>query len=234
MMVAVAAPPHPHVQAENQDGIQDDVAHRADDRGQHTEVGEALCGDEYVHPHNCHDEQRPHDVDAHIAQGVGQGAVAGPEEAQHRLRDDLEHHGQHHGNENQGGEAVAHDVLRRLVVLLAHVNGGPGRAARPHQGGEGGNQHDDREAQPHAGEGQAAVLRHMTDVNAVHDVVEHIDKLGHHGGDSQLQQQFADVALPQIGALVGFRLCHDSRFLSLFWFYLGRRMLRISSKSPQM
>ena len=60
------------------------------------------------------------------------------------------------------------------------------------EGGEGGHQGDDGEGDAHTGEGDAAHLRDMSDVDAVHDVVQHIDELGRHRGYGQLQHEPAD------------------------------------------
>ena len=49
-----------------------------------------------------------------------------------------------------------------------------------------------------AGEGSGAHVCNVTDVHAVHHIVECIDKLGGDGGDSQNQKQMAYRLLPQV------------------------------------
>lgn len=51
--------PHPHVKAENKDGVEDNIGHRANQDGQHSRLGKALGGDERVHPQGQLDEERP-------------------------------------------------------------------------------------------------------------------------------------------------------------------------------
>ena len=60
-----------------------------------------------------------------------------------------------------------------------------------HQAGEGGHDHDEGHADAHAGEGQSALTGDVSDVDPVHDVVEHVDDLRAHGGQGQAQQKGA-------------------------------------------
>ena len=78
------------------------------------------------------------------------------------------------------------------MILLTHVDGGPGRTAGGHQRREGGDNQNQWQAYAHAGKGQIAVTGNVADVDAVHDVVEHIYKLGDDRGDGQLPQKLAD------------------------------------------
>ena len=83
------------------------------------------------------------------------------------------------------------------MIPLAHKNGGPRRAAEAHEGGEGGDDHDKRHADAHAGQRHRAHIRNVADINAVHDVVQHVDDLRRYGGQGQLEQQPADRLFPQ-------------------------------------
>lgn len=78
------------------------------------------------------------------------------------------------------------------MVLLAHVDGGPGCAAGGYQCRKCGDNQNQRQAYAHAGKGQIAVTGNVTDVDTVHDVVEHIYKLGDDRRDGQLPQELAD------------------------------------------
>ena len=87
---------------------------------------------------------------------------------------------------------IAQNLFRPLPVPRPQADGGQRRAAHPGEGGKGGDQHQDREGHPQPGEGGAAYHCNVADVDAVHDVVEHIDELGRHGGQGQLEHQRAD------------------------------------------
>ena len=78
---------------------------------------------------------------------------------------------EHQRHRDQAGEAVAHDLLRRLVVALAHGDGRPGRAALGHKVGKGGNEVGHREAQAHAGQGHCPNIRHVADVDPVYNII---------------------------------------------------------------
>ena len=62
----------------------------------------------------------------------------------------------------------------------------------PHQSRKCEDNYNHQQAYPHAGKGQIAVTGNVADVDAVHDVVEHIYKLGDDRGDGQLPQKLAD------------------------------------------
>lgn len=81
-------------------------------------------------------------------------------------------------------------LIGAFTMLIAHGDGRPGRAALSHQHSEGRNEIDHREAQPNARQSRAPHIRDMPDVDPVHNVIEKIDQLRHHRGNSQLQQQF--------------------------------------------
>ena len=52
--------------------------------------------------------------------------------------------------------------------------------------------HNDRHAHAHAGQREAADARDVADVDAIHDVVEHVDQLGDDRRNGQPHQQSAD------------------------------------------
>ena len=180
---------HPHVQPIDEDGVQDDVADRADAGGGHAGARKALVGDEGGHAQSELDKDGAQQVDAQVGHGVGQGVFAGAEGPQHRLAKDGEHHAQRHRQDDQQGDAVAQDLFRRLVVAAAHGHRGPGRAAHADQVGKSGDQHDDGVGDPQAGQRQAAGAGDVPHVDAVHDVVQHIDQLCQRCGQSQAEDQ---------------------------------------------
>ena len=73
-------PGHPHVQQEDEDGVQHDVGRRPHEGGDHPHPAEALGVDEAVHPGAHHGQGGADEVDAQVGGGIGPGVVAGPEE----------------------------------------------------------------------------------------------------------------------------------------------------------
>ena len=75
------------------------------------------------------------------------------------------------------------------LELFAEENGGDRRAAAAHHGGKSADGQNDGKGETQTGEGQLAGLRHTADVNAVDDIIEQVDQLGHHGRQRQLEHQ---------------------------------------------
>ena len=197
--------PHAQPQPEDQDGVQNDVDDCADDGGEHTDLGKALCGDKGVHAQHQQHEHRAQSVDAAVLQRIGQGGVTGTKKPQQGGGPGVERDGQHHRKEHQHRKAVGDDLFRLLLIALSHGDGGPGRTARAHQHGKRIQQHQNGGEQPHAGQRRRADALDVTDVNAVHDVVQQVHDLRHHRRDHQLQHQLFHAA----SAHVLFRLCHE-------------------------
>ena len=164
-------PGHAHVKDENENGVEDNVDHRADDRGQHTGSGEALGGDEGVHAHHDQHEHAAKDIDSSVLNGVGKRHVAAAEQPDKRWQCPVEHSGQNHRQKQQNGKAVGNDLFGGVPVALAHGDGRPGCAARSRQHGKGGNEHQNGGEQPHTGERRAADLRNVADVNSIDHVI---------------------------------------------------------------
>ena len=203
---------HAQTQTKDQDGVENNVDDRTDDGGKHTGLGKALRGDEGVHAQHQQHKHRAQNVDAAVTQRIGQGGVTGTEEPQQGGCPGVEHHGQHHRKEQQHGKAVGDDLLCLLLVALSQCNGGAGCAARAHQHGERVQQHKDGSEQAHAGQRCRADAGNMSDVNAVHDVIQQVDHLCNDRRDHELQHQLFYAAR----AHILFCLCHgsDSPFTS--------------------
>ena len=199
--------PHPHVQAVDEDGVQHDVAGRADAHGDHAEIAEALGVDKGVHAQADHDEEAPQDIHRDVGVGIGEGVVAGAEGIEHRPPDGQHHAGQHHPQDQQHGEGVAHDGLRLFRVPLAPGDGAQRRAAGAAEVGEGRHDGDDGKAQPQTRQGQHALCGQAADEHAVHDVVQHVHDLGNGHGDGHAQDVGGDAPLGKVVFRV-FYACH--------------------------
>ena len=91
-------PPDAHVQGEDEQGVQQDVAHRADEDGFHAHLGEALGGDEGVQAQGQLHEQGAQGINLHILDGIPDGVPAGAEGQQQRTVPDQQHRRQHQGD----------------------------------------------------------------------------------------------------------------------------------------
>ena len=192
---------HPHIEGKNQDGVQDDVAHSADHGGHHAERGKALGGDKGVHAHNDEHKNGADDIDAGVIQRIRQRFFAGTEQHQQGRRSEIKHNGQHSRQNQQQRKAVAHDFFSGIVIAAAHGNGRAGRAAGAAQHGKRGNQHQNGGKQANARQRGCADLRHMADIDAVHNVIQQVYHLRHHRGQCQLGQQLGNAAAPHIPVL---------------------------------
>ena len=207
-----------HAQHEDKNRVQNDVDHRTDDRGQHADLGKALCGDEGVHAHDQQHKYAAQNVDPGVIQCVGQGRLAGTKEGQQLRRRGIEAGSQHHGEDQQHRKAVAHDLFRPVLILLAHGNGRAGRATGTGQHSKAVDQHQNRQKQSRAGQGVRTHFGNMADIDPVNNIVEQIDDLRHHRRDRQLRQQFADAVFSHIRfRLFRVILFHESGSFFLFF-----------------
>ena len=185
----MAAPCTPHVEPEDEHGVQDDVADGADAGGGHAGLGKALVGDKGGHAQGELHKEGTQQVDAQVGHGIGQGVLTGAEGHQDGLAKDGEHHAEQDRQDHQQGDAVAQDLFGGLVVPAAHGHRGPGRAAHADQVGECGDQHDDGVGDAQAGQSQTARAGDVAHIDAVHDVVQHIHQLCQGGGQGQTEDQ---------------------------------------------
>ena len=203
-----------HAQPKDEDGVQHNVDDRADNGGQHTDLGKALRSDEGVHAKHDQHADGAQNVDAAVSQSVGQGGVTGTKQPQQGGCGGVKDDGQDDREEQRHGKAVADDLFCLLLVALAHGDGGAGRAAGADEHGKGVQEHQDGGKQAHAGQSRRADPRDVADVDAVHDVVQQVDHLRHNGGDHQLEQELFHVTRAHI-LLFFLRLCHGK---CLLWF----------------
>ena len=166
------SPLHPHVQGEDEDGVQHNVAPRPQGHGEHPRPGKALGVDEGIESQGQLDKEGAHGIDPSVVPGIGKGGLAGPKEQKEVRTKDLDHHREDQGSDHQHGGAVAQDLLGLVLFPFPQEDGGPGGAAHTHQGGKGGDAQDQRHGDPHAGEGGGAHVGDVADVHPVHQVVQ--------------------------------------------------------------
>ena len=182
--------PDAHIQGKNEDGVQKDIAHGADEYRAHGHLGFALAGNKGVEAHGQLHEQGAHQIDGQVLVGKGKGLFAGAHQIQQGLLNGKKQSGQRCRKHQQQKGAVAQNTLGRFPVFFAQKNGGDGRAAAAHQGGKRADGQNDGKGEAQAGEGQVTVFGHVADINAVDNVIEQVDDLGHHGGQRQLEHQW--------------------------------------------
>ena len=183
---------HPKPQPEDEDRVQHQVQHRADEHAQHGHGGLPLSRDEGIQAQGKLHEHGAPQIDADVIQRIADGSIRGAEGVQKRALARLKQHGEQHAERRQHGDTAAQNLLGAVPVTLAQLDGGQRCAALPGKGGEGGNQHQNGGAHPHAGEGCGPDAGNVADVNAVHYIIKHVDELGGHGGQRQLKHKLAD------------------------------------------
>ena len=141
-------PSHPHVQQEDEDGVQHDVHRRPQHHRHHAHRTKALGVDKGVHPQADHHEQGAHEIDGHVVVGIGKGGIAGPEEIEDGPLKNQKEGGADRPQDEQQGEGVAHHPLGLLPVPLAPADREDGPAPGAAQVGKA---HDDG----HDGDGHA-------------------------------------------------------------------------------
>ena len=192
------SPRYPHIQAENKNGVQNDVEDGPQHHGGHTQPGEALGDEKTVHAGGHQGKEGAGGVDGQVGVGVAEGGVAGPEPPEQLPLHQQEQAGQPDGQHQQHKKAVGQYLAGLLLVAFPHAHGHNGGAAQPHQRGEGAEQGDDRAAHPDASQRQIPDLGDISDVDAVYDAVQHADQLGQHGGNGQPADQPKDRVAPQV------------------------------------
>ena len=78
------------------------------------------------------------------------------------------------------------------MIPRAQPDGGQRRAAHADKGAESGNHHDDRQGHAHAGQRHIPYAWNVADIDAVYNIIEHIDDLSRHAGQAELKQGYYD------------------------------------------
>lgn len=183
---------HAHIEAENEYGIQHDVARCADEHGKHADLCIALCGNKRIEAQRKLHENGAKRINAHVFACELDGVFRCAECEQQLIPPDGEHRGEHSRNKQQQRKAVPKNAFRRGIVPFSHADGSTWGSPHAHKRRKCGNQHDQRHANPHAGQGKGTRFGNMADVNAVHQVIKHVYKLRRHGRQCKAEEQLAD------------------------------------------
>lgn len=180
--------PNPQMQDKDENRVKNDVDHCADHRGHHADFGEPLGGNKGVHTQHDHHKYGTQNVDPGIIHRIGKGHLAGTEQAQKCWCKAVKQKGQHRCQNEQEREAAAQNLFCGAVVLLPHRDRRSGCTAGTGQHGKGVDQYEDRGEQTNARQRNCADISHVANINAVNDVVQQIDHLGHNRRNRQLCQ----------------------------------------------
>ena len=119
-------------------------------------------------------------------------------EQQQRAAHQQRQRGQNQGKNCEQHKAVAHDLPGLIQPSLSHADAHQRRTADADERGKGADHGHHRPADSHARQGHLADVGNVADVNAVHNAVEHTDKLGQHTGNGNAPHQRANGVVPQV------------------------------------
>lgn len=102
-----------------------------------------------------------------------------------------------HTAEYQHTEAVAEHLFGPINVLLPQFDGAQRSTSIAEQSGDGCDRGDNRSDDANGGNAPFSA-RQTSDVNSVHQVVDHGHQLGTDGGNKQPKQQFFDIFCTEI------------------------------------
>ena len=177
------------MKAVNKDRIQNNIADCADDYGHHTGFSISLCRNKGIHTKSQLYKNRTHSIDVHICRSIGNRVFTGTKSHQKAFIENKQYHCEDHRKDHLQGKTPSQDLLRRIQILLSHKDRCPRCAAGAYQRRKGRHDHDDRHTHTHSRQRQTAVPGHMSDINTIHDIVEHVDHLCHYSGNRKFKQK---------------------------------------------
>ena len=174
------------MQPEDEHRVQHHVQDGTEGNGQHTEPRIPLRVDEGVHACDDHREEGPEQVDPQVGERIGKGGIRCAEQHQERAAEEEPDCHDDQRGAGQQQERRRLDVPRAFPVLRSESDGEERRAAGAEQVRETDGQDDQREAEPHTGQGHGAFSRDAPEEDPVHDVVEKGEQLRHQHGQGRL------------------------------------------------
>ena len=186
------------MEAEDEDRIQNDVQHRAEDDGVHAGLCKALTDDKLIHTCGHQGEYGSSQIYCKICVCVGQRDIAGTKIPQHRNVDwvDAGHHEE--GTYCQHEEAVCKDPLGGLFIALSHLHAHKRGTADSHEKRDGADHSDYRTADTGPRQCHVAGAGDISDIHAVYDTVKDADKLCQHTGNCDPDDEFFYVVTAEI------------------------------------
>ena len=183
---------HPHAEYKDEQRVQQDIQHRPDEYRAHGRHGLSLGADKGVQAQGKLYKDRPQQIDGQIVGGIADGVRRCAEGQQQWPLKYRKAHSQNQGHGHQHGHGAAQNGLCPLPVPRPQADGCQRGAPHARKGGKGGDQGEDGKGHPHTGEGRFSHHGNVADIDPVHDVIQHVDKLGGHSGGGQAEHQRAD------------------------------------------
>ena len=173
---------NPHVKEKDQHRIKDQVGHGADENGQHSRTGIALCVDERRHAGGDHGGRCADQIHRQIQRGMGEHLLGCAKQTQSRRAEQFKKSHENDGcTENQRKRRI-HDGFRFLPVPPSPGDGAQRGTADTEKVGKSGNDHNDGETQPDAPKAQGSLTGNPANVNAVYNAVQQVQQLGDQHG----------------------------------------------------
>ena len=181
-----------HMEAEDEYGIQNDVSDCTNENREHSCFCEALSSDEVVHAKcklykNSSDRVNVHVTNSEI-NSVGT-CTEGHEKAAVSHKQD---HGQYYGDDDLHGETVSQGTFSFIGIIFPHKYAGSGSTTVSDKSSEGRHYHDQRHADTDTSECQCAITGNVSYVDAVNNVIKHVDQLCSYGRKCKAQKQVAN------------------------------------------
>ena len=173
-------------EAEDEDGVQQDVADTARDEGDHGELHPAHGLEELLKGEAGHVHGSEQEDDGGVGHAHGDDGAVGGEPGQEAGHDSGSRQRAEDAVEHREGHAVGGGGVRPVVVACAPVEGDEGVDAYAEADGNGVHEVLDGE---HKGEGRHGLLVDLGHEEAVHDVVQRVHQHGDDVGQSHRHQQ---------------------------------------------
>lgn len=183
--------PNAHIERENEYRVEYNIRHGADKYGKHTRCGESLSRDKRVHAEGQLYENGAHGVHVHIFGRVRNSVFAGAESEQKFFVPYQKHRGEQGRDDKLGYKTVSERLFGGKLVARAHEYRSARRAAVADKRGERRYYHYQRQTYSESRQREVPRYGNVPDIYTVHNIVEHIDKLRHHGRERQPEQQSA-------------------------------------------
>ena len=143
-----------------------------------------------VQAKECERQGIPVKEDGHKLVSVRQSVVAGPEETEDGLQEDVHQSSEANTRDHAKHRDIAQDTGGLGGVLLPKEDGGNRGSAYAQKGAESDDKIHQGEGDGETGYGHGP--HSVADENAVDDVVKGSDRHAYDGGDGVLQKQFPD------------------------------------------
>ena len=161
----------------DEDRVKYDIDYCANENRIHTNFCKALCCNKSIHSQCQLYENGSQCIDTHIAYCIFNGILAGSKCHQKCSVTKVHDYGQYNGNQNLQRKTVTQNLLCCLLFPFSHHNGRSWCSTIPDQRCKSGNDHNKGHTYTNTCQCQCTTVRNMPDINAVYNIIKHIDHL---------------------------------------------------------